>query len=114
MGKERRRARRYEILFPMRLEAQQGEPGFAVSRNLSTGGTLMATAADLKVGAPVKIFFQIGGEAAERRAEGRIVRVATNEDDPHGLWPYLVGVRFAAAMPELDPLLEQYATRHES
>lgn len=110
---ERRRARRYEILFPMRLEAQHGVPGFAVSRNLSIGGTLMATATSLEIGAPVTIFFRIGLEGEERRADGSIVRVGTNADDPYGMWPYLVGVRFHAAMPELDPLLEQYAVRDE-
>jgi hypothetical protein len=110
---ERRRARRYEILFPMRLEAQQGGPGFAVSRNLSIGGTLMATATDLQLGAPVTVFFRVGGETEERRAEGNIVRVGTNEDDPYGMWPYIVGVRFLAAMPDLDPLLEKYTVEDE-
>lgn len=110
---EKRRAKRYEILFPMRLEAQQGVPGFAVSRNLSTGGTLIATATDLTVGAPVTIFFRIGSEAEDRRAEGSIVRVGTNQDDPHGMWPYIVGVQFLAEMPELEPLLQQHAVGDE-
>jgi hypothetical protein len=93
----------------MRLEAQPGVPGFAVSRNLSTSGTLLATATDLQVGAPVIVFLRIGGDAEERRVEGRIVRVGTNEADPYGMWPYLVGVQFASEMPELEALLQQHA-----
>jgi hypothetical protein len=98
-------------MFPMRVEAPQGMPGFAVSRNLSTGGTLMATASELNVGAPVVLFFRIGADSEERRAEGSIVRVGKNEEDPYGMWPYLVGVQFRAEMPDLDPLLEKHAVR---
>jgi len=99
------RAARFELLFPMRLATQDGEPGFAVSRNISASGSLIATAAALAVGAPITLRLQFSRDDEERWVEGSIVRVVPNTEDPHGMWPYLVGVRFASAMPEIEPLL---------
>jgi len=49
---EQQRAPRFEVLFPMRLETKESGPAFAVSRNISTTGSLIASAAELKVGRP--------------------------------------------------------------
>jgi len=106
---ETSRATRFELLFPMRLAAKDGEPGFAVSRNISASGSLIATAAALAVGSPITLRLQFHRDDEERWVEGSIVRVVPNADDPHGMWPYLVGVRFASAMPEIEPLLRGYA-----
>jgi hypothetical protein len=103
------RAPRYELLFPMRLETKDSGAGFAVSRNISTSGSLIATASELRVGAPVTLRLQLHRDDQERWVEGVIVRVAPNAEDPYGMWPYLVGVRFASALPELEPLLKQQA-----
>jgi len=105
---EKPRATRYEILFPMRLESKEGVPGFAVSRNLSTTGSLIATASELAVGAPITLRLQLRREDAERWVQGTIVRLVPNADDPHGIWPYLVAVRYAAELPDLEPLLRQH------
>jgi hypothetical protein len=106
---DQQRAPRFEVLFPMRLETKEGGPGFAVSRNLSASGSLIATASELTVGAPVTLRLQFHRDDAERWVEGTIVRVTPNADDPHGMWPYLVGVRFASVVPEIEPLLKQQA-----
>jgi hypothetical protein len=106
---EKSRAARYEILFPMRLETKEGEPGFAVSRNISVSGSLIATAAELKAGAPVTLRLQFHREDEERWVQGTIVRVIPNVDDPHGMWPHLVGVQFASELPEIEPMLKQHA-----
>ncbi len=104
---EQQRAPRYEVLFPMRLESKEGGPGFAVSRNISSSGSLIATATELKVGAPVTLRLQFHRDDKERRVEGSIVRVLPNADDPYGMWPYLVGIHFASDLPEIEPLLKQ-------
>lgn len=106
---EQQRAPRYEILFPMRLEMGEGQQSFAVSRNLSVSGTLIATAAELQVGGAVTLRLQFHRDDQERWVEGRIVRVIPNTDDPYGMWPHLVGVQFASELPELEPLLRQHA-----
>lgn len=100
------RAPRFEILFPMRLETREGGPGFAVSRNISSSGSLIATTSELKVGAPVTLRLQFRREDQERWVQGTIVRVTPNADDPYGMWPYLVGVRFDAEIPGIESLLK--------
>jgi hypothetical protein len=105
---DEQRAPRFEVLFPMRLETKEGGPGFAVSRNISTSGSLIATASELTVGAPVTLRLQFHRDDAERWVEGAIVRVIPNADDPYGMWPYLVGVRFASELPEVEPLLKRH------
>ena len=97
----------------MRLEAEGNDPGLAVSRNLSTSGMLMATATKLEVGAPVRITFRVG-EEDEHTAEGSIVRVGTNDEDPHGLWPFVIAVQFFARIDELAPVLSTYQPVDES
>lgn len=97
---DQQRAPRYEVLFPMRLESKEGGPGFAVSRNISASGSLIATASELKVGAPVTLRLQFHREDPERWVEGTIVRVTPNAEDPYGMWPYLVGVHFGSQQPE--------------
>jgi hypothetical protein len=92
----------------MRLETKEGKAGFAVSRNISTSGSLIATASDLKVGAPVTLWLQFHREDPERRVEGIIVRVIPNADDPYGMWPYLVGVQFESELAEIEPMLKQH------
>lgn len=105
---ERRTARRYEILFPMRIEGADEQPGLAVSRNISTGGLLMATATDLEPGGIVKIAFRVGeDDPREHHGEGHIVRVGSNEEDPQGLWPYMVAVQWEPPLDELIPVLER-------
>ncbi len=104
---EQQRAPRFEVLFPMRLESKEGGPGFAVSRNISASGSLIATASELKEGAPVTLRLQFHRDDKERWVEGTIVRVLPNADDPYGMWPYLVGIHFATELPEIEPLLKQ-------
>ena len=106
---EQQRAPRFEVLFPMRLETKEGGPGFAVSRNISTTGSLIASAAELKVGAPVTLRLQFHRDDKERWVEGTIVRVIPNADDPYGMWPYLVGIHFDSEVPEIEPQLRQQA-----
>lgn len=110
---EKPRATRHEILFPMRLETHEGEPGFAVSRNISTSGSLIATATELKAGAPVTLRLQFHREDEERWVQGTIVRVIPNIEDPHGMWPHLVGIQFVSEMPEIEPLLQRHAQSAE-
>ena len=74
-----------------------------MSRNISRTGMLVATAAKLALGAPVVVKFRLEpAEADTRVLEGTIVRFEKNDEDPGGLWPYMVAVEF----DEPDPMLE--------
>lgn len=93
---ERRRSKRDEAWFPMRLETTEGGERLAVSRNVSETGLLIATTTRLEVGAPIKITYREEPEDEEDHiVEGRIVRFERNEDDPKGLWPFMVAVEFS-------------------
>lgn len=108
MGDERRRARRYRVWLPMRVEADGATLGIAVSHDVSTTGVLMGTADAFEVGKALTITFQgTPKHPEEQRATGKIVRVDANEVDPHGLWPYRVAVEFESAVPELASILEE-------
>jgi len=107
--KERRRAKRYPVWFPMSIDSGGCEDGLAVSQNISSAGVLMATAVTLEEGKPAKVTFQLTPDSAERAIEGRIVRVCVNDRDPDGLWPRLIAVEFVDAVPELEPMLDDLA-----
>jgi len=80
----------------MRIETTKGGEQLAVSRNVSETGLLIATGTRLEVGAPIKITYREEREDKEEHSvEGRIVRFDRNEDDPVGLWPYMVAVEFS-------------------
>jgi hypothetical protein len=85
--------------------------GVAVSRNISTTGVLMVSAAALEVGATVKVVFQLPGDDEERVLESQIIRVEENDEDPAGLWPHRVALQFDKSVTELEPLLEEVAKR---
>lgn len=106
--KDRRAAKRYEILFPMRLGEKETARGLAVSRNLSRTGMLVASGSRLEIGAEVTVAFRVADDDTERTAIGKIVRVGTNEEDPQGLWPHLIAVEFEAEIDEIEPVLSSY------
>jgi hypothetical protein len=84
----------------MRLETTAGGDELAVSRNVSRTGLLMATATRLEVGAPVTVTYREEPEGEEERTiQGRIVRFESNQDDPEGLWPYMVAIEFLEPLP---------------
>jgi hypothetical protein len=108
---ERRRADRYEVWFPMRLEVGPAGERIAVSQNVSQSGMLVASVGAIAEGAAVTVRFRIPPDPEEHEARATVVRSEPNERDPDGLWPYRVAVAFEDVRPELEPLLEESAKR---
>lgn len=103
-----RRAQRYTVWLPIRLADL--DEGMAVSHNASGRGMLFVTANALDVGSTVNIVVQFPPEGTqEKRLQGRVVRVETNRDDPHGMWPNRVAVEFDEADPEVEAALASLA-----
>ena len=103
MSEEQRKAPRYAIWFPMRMETH-GDVILGISRDVSEGGVAMVVAAEPKDGASVKVTLKLPGDE-ERVVEGTILRVSKNDADTEGLWRYKVAVAFDEPVPELAPLL---------
>ncbi len=110
---ERRRHERVTEWLPVRLES--GEAGLAVTHNVSETGALLVTAQELTLGQQVRITVPIpAGSSAqtgsrEIELSARVVRVAENEEDPEGLWPYSVAVEFSEPSPALEAVLRALA-----
>jgi hypothetical protein len=110
---ERRRHERLTEWLPVRLES--GEAGLAVTHNVSETGALLVTAQELTLGQQVRITVPVpagsSAQAGSRELElsARVVRVAENEEDPEGLWPYSVAVEFSEPSPALEAVLRTLA-----
>lgn len=108
-----RRHKRYYVLFPMQYDTAAQAPHYAISRNISSSGLLMATAQQLAVDAPVKLTIKLPGSSEERTFEGKIVRVNVNDQDPQGMWPFTAAIEFANVDEALDPILREAQARSE-
>jgi hypothetical protein len=107
---ERRRHERLTEWLPVRLES--AEAGLAVTHNVSETGALLVTAQALTVGQQVRITVPVPEQsgattahAAQLELSARVVRVARNDEDPQGLWPYSVAVEFSEPSPALAAVL---------
>lgn len=84
--------------------------GLGVSKDASEGGMFISSSEPLDVGAEVLLSFTVlDGEGGSRThtTPATIVRVAPNADDPEGLWPWRVAVRFAAPLAGLESALAE-------
>ncbi len=110
---ERRRHERLTEWLPVRLES--GEAGLAVTHNVSETGALLVTAQELAVGQRVHITVPVPEQALHSTSvpqielSAEVVRVAPNEEDPQGLWPYSVAVEFSEPSPALEAVLRAIA-----
>lgn len=107
-GTDKRRATRFAIWFPMRIETH-GDVIMGISRDVSEVGVALVAAAEPRSGAKVNVTLRLPTEDSERVVEGTIVRVSQNEADTEGLWRYKVAVAFDEAIPQLEPVLEEVA-----
>ena len=91
---DRRQFPRYRLWLPARIDAGQGAQ-LAVGHDMSRTGVLLVTGEALEVGREVVLLLTLPptGEQ-ERSVRARIVRLEPNDADPHGLWPFRVGVEF--------------------
>src|SRR5262245_23179479 len=106
MSDERRNAKRHVLWIPVQLASGTDVQMLAVSRNISWSGVLVIAGASLEIGQKVQLTLQIPGTEGERKLDGEIVRVESNEEDPEGLWRYRLAVKFDDAVPELEPAFE--------
>jgi len=103
---DHRNARRYDVWFPLEIEAETSDPQIAVSKDVSKKGILVATPSKVAVGADVRVTFKLPGLVPiEHELEGVIVRVDRNEGDPRTMWRYQVAIQFDDAMPGLETAL---------
>ncbi len=91
---ERRRARRRFLTLPVRIDTHSRPERFAITRNLSRTGALLATQSRFRIGAKAVLLFHADGKGKRSPVEARIVRLELNSEDATGLWPYLAAVSF--------------------
>jgi len=95
---ERRDNPRYELWLPVTIEGLAAS--IAVTHNASENGLYVVTSTLAEVGTRVEVSFELPGGGGFQ-AKGTIVRAGQNEEDPDGLWPYSIAVRFESPLPDL-------------
>ena len=103
---ERREHRRRRFWLPVQVD---GLPtGFAVSHDASDNGLLLVCSGTPEVGSTVRVTLLIPpGGNVEVTVSAIVVRVTENDEDPEGLWPYKMAVRFNEPVEKLEAYLAQ-------
>lgn len=110
---ERREHKRRRFWLPVRVDGLPA--GFAVSHDASDRGLLLVCTTTLDVGASTKLTFRIPpGGAVEVEVVATVVRVSENDEDPDGLWPYKMAVRFDTPVEKLEAYLAELVTPAEN
>ncbi|HEX2676972.1 MAG TPA: PilZ domain-containing protein [Polyangiales bacterium] len=107
---QRREHARYKLWLPVQMSAG-GEAKLAVVHNMGAGGMLIALCAEVKVGEPVSVRFQLPTGDSQRELQAHIVHVERNAEDPDGEWPFKVGIAFDEVSSDLIPALELAVSR---
>jgi hypothetical protein len=115
MPEERRSTERYRVWFPMRVSRGE-EEGLAITFDASERGLLIGSAIQVDRGDVLSVSFRNPTNYAEdgRVVQGTVVRVETNEDDPHGMWPRRVAVEFDEPVPDLEMVIAASLARQSS
>jgi hypothetical protein len=110
---ERREHTRYTIWFPVTLAAGSREV-WAICRDASQGGILIASCSRVEVGARVQVTFRVAPhEPTERTVEGTVVRMDPRAEvgDPGTPWPHHLAIAFDEPVPELEGQLQRHSSR---
>lgn len=101
---ERREQRRRRFWLPVQVD---GVPtGFAVSHDASGNGLMLVCAGTLAVGSTVQVKLSVPPEGGvEVSVPATVVRVSENDEDPDGLWPNKMAVRFNERVDALENYL---------
>ncbi len=83
------------------------EEGLAISFDASECGLLIGSAIHVEEGDTLSVTFRAPPDYAKegRVVEGKVVRVAPNEDDPGGLWPRRLAVEFEEPIADLESVI---------
>lgn len=103
---ERREHRRRRFWLPVQVDGLS--TGYAVSHDASDNGLLLVCSEAVEVGSPVRVTMLVPpGGSVEITVDATVVRVSKNDEDPDGLWPFKIGIRFDAPVEKLEEYLAQ-------
>jgi hypothetical protein len=106
---DRREYDRLRFWLPVEVDGRQRS--FAVSHDASDGGLLLVSDRALDVGAEIRVSFRLPPTGpVEVKQSATVIRVSRNDEDPDGLWPYKVAIRFAEPVPMLRNYLSKLAS----
>ena len=99
---------RYRVWLPVQLTGDTLEGALAVSKDASEGGMFLSSSEPLTLGATIQVSFTVleAGEPRTHETSAEITRMERNLDDPHGVWPYRIALRFHTPMPGLAEALQ--------
>jgi hypothetical protein len=107
---ERRNHARFRLWLPARIEGAGEDSQLAVGHDLSRGGALLVTSAELPVGEEVTLVVTIPPEeGSELTFRANVTRCEPNAEDPSSLWPFQVALQFVEEVPELETLLRKHS-----
>lgn len=88
---DRRTHRRYQVWFPVQVDADELGQVVGITRDVSVKGMLLQTNADLFVGAPVAVTFRVHPTGDPLQVDATVVRSESNREGP---WPFQLAVEF--------------------
>jgi len=91
---DRRRARREYFTVAARIDTTKRPERFGMTRNISRTGALLATPSRFNIGERALLRFVNRDGVQGEPVQARIVRLELNPEDPVGVWPYFMAVRF--------------------
>jgi hypothetical protein len=100
---ERRSHPRYTIWFPVTVDAESTHELWAICKDASSRGILIASNAPLAVGARVKVTFRVTPEDVDQTVEGHVVRIGGGGT---ARWPHQLAIAFDRELPELEGQLK--------
>ncbi|MCA9654569.1 MAG: PilZ domain-containing protein [Myxococcales bacterium] len=106
---ERRTHRRYDVWFPVQVDAGQLGTAVGISKDASAKGLRLDANADVIIGAPVRLRFRVSPHERPQDVDGTIVRVHRNRLEDSD-WPYQLAVEFDDPEPTLDHRLATEAS----
>jgi hypothetical protein len=111
---DKRRHERYTLWFPVNVTTDDAKQTLAVAKDASQSGIAISSPLGLEKGARVSLVFRVPPDGGtEQTLTGTVARLEPNPDDPHGMWPFRIGIEFDDPRPELESLLSETLTRSQ-
>jgi len=109
---EKRRHTRYTLWFPVNVTTDDAKETLAVAKDASSSGIAISSPTGIITGARVTLSFRVPPDGGEvHTVTGTVARHERNPDDPHGFWPYRIGIEFENELPALEALLAETAKK---